>query len=119
MEIGKKVWVFSDGDLPPQGDEEPLGHEALMVTNYNDVPANIRLELLFEDKDPETDIDLKVDPKRVRCFRMDFPVGERQYTVKPGQYSLVLFSDVPVVCLYGRLDRRKDMAYYPIAGFSV
>jgi hypothetical protein len=24
-----------------------------------------------------------------------------------------------VVCLYGRLDRRPDMAYYPIAGYSI
>ena len=25
MELGKKTWVFADGDLPPQGQSEPLG----------------------------------------------------------------------------------------------
>ena len=50
MELGKKTWVFADGDLPPQGNEEPLGHEALMVVNNGDVEAEIELELLFEDR---------------------------------------------------------------------
>lgn len=31
---GRKNWVFCDGDLPPSGEQEPFGHEALMVTNH-------------------------------------------------------------------------------------
>ena len=119
MKIGKKIWVFSDGDLPPQGHQEPLGHESLMITNYNDRIASISLEILFDDKEPVKDIILNVEPKRVKCFRMDFPLGDKKYIIQPGQFSVVLFSDVPVVCLYGRLDRRKDMAYYPVGGFSM
>lgn len=119
MELGKKTWVFADGDLPPQGNEEPLGHEALMIVNNGDAPANIELELLFEDKDPVMGIHLSVPAKRVNCIRMDFPVGEEKISIPPGQYAVILQSDVPVVCLYGRLDRRPGMAYYPIGGFSV
>ena len=119
MELGKKTWVFADGDLPPQGNAEPLGHEALMVVNNGDAEAAIELEILFEDKDPVGGIHLSVPPKRVKCFRMDFPVGEEKFKIPFGQYAVILNSSIPVVCLYGRLDRRPDMAYYPITGFSV
>ncbi len=119
MELGKKTWVFADGDLPPQGDVDPLGHEAMMITNCSASFANITLEFLFEEDEPVEGIKLEVPAKRVRCFRMDFPIGEAGYMIPKGQYSVVVRSDVPVVVLYGRLDRRKDMAYYPIGGFSV
>jgi hypothetical protein len=117
MEIGKKTWVFADGDLPPHGDREPLGHEALMVVNNNSTVAKIELEILFEDKEPKTGIHIEVPPKRVNCFRMDYPIGNEAYQIPFGQYAVLLRSDVPVVCLYGRLDRRNDMAYYPIGAF--
>lgn len=119
MELGKRIWVFADGDLPPQGNEEPLGHEALMVVNNNDAVAHLELEILFEDKDPVSGVHLDAPAKRVTCYRMDFPVGEEKFQIPHGQYAVILRSDVPVVCLYGRLDRRPDMAYYPIAGYSV
>lgn len=119
MELGKKTWVFADGDLPPQGDREPLGHEALMIVNNNNEAAHITLELLFEDKDPVDGIHLEVPAKRVNCFRMDYPVGKEKFLIPHGQFAVILTSSVPVVCLYGRLDRRPDMAYYPIAGYSV
>ncbi|MBU3876646.1 hypothetical protein HGO97_012610 [Faecalicatena sp. AGMB00832] len=119
MEIGKKTWVFADGDLPPRGEEEPFGHEALMVVNSGEKDAKIRLDLLFDSKDPKEGILLHVPAKRVICFRMDEPLGEEQYQIGPGQFAVVLNSNVPVVAVYGRLDRRKDMAYYPVAGYSV
>jgi hypothetical protein len=119
MELGKKIWVFADGDLPPHGTEEPLGHEALMLVNHNERAANIELEFLFDNRDPVSGIHLKAPAKRVSCYRMDYPVGEEGFQVPFGQYALILKSDVPVVCLYGRLDRRSNMAYYPIAGYSV
>lgn len=118
MSLGKRTWVFADGDLPPHGTEEPLGHEALMVVNDGASDAHIELEFLFEDKEPKSGIHIEVKAKRVHCFRMDYPIGAERYQVPFGQYALILKSDIPVVCLYGRLDRRPDMAYYPIGGFS-
>ena len=41
MAIGKKTWVFADGDLPPQGNEGPFGHEALMVANSGERDAHL------------------------------------------------------------------------------
>lgn len=119
MELGKKTWVFADGDLPPQGDVEPLGHEALMIVNNNEIDAEMTIDLLFEDKGPKEGIKISVPAKRVNCFRMDFPLGEEGFLIPKGQFAVILNSNVSVVALYGRLDRRKDMAYYPVSGFSV
>lgn len=118
MEIGKKNWIFADGDLPPQGNKEPLGHEALMIVNNNRTQANIQLELLFEDKEPVSDININVQGKRVKCIRLDYPIGDKEYSIPFGQYALILTSDVPIVAVFGRLDRRMDMAYYSVAPYS-
>jgi hypothetical protein len=116
---GRKHWIFSDGDLPPAGDQEPLGHEALMVVNLNRKPAQLKLEVLFEDREPVRDIALRVDGERVRCFRLDKPLGESRYRIPFGQYALVVHSDLPVVAVFGRLDvRQANMAYYSVAGFA-
>jgi hypothetical protein len=117
--LGKKHWVFADGDLPPAGDKEPLGHEALMVTNLNRRPASIRLDVLFEDREPVRDIELRVEGERVKCFRLDKPLGPGGYRIPFGQYALVVHSDLPVVAVFGRLDvRQPNMAYYSVAGYS-
>lgn len=119
MKLGKNIWVFGDGDLPPQGNVEPLGHEALMVVNNNDEDAHLNLTVLYEDKDPVEGIRLTVPAKRVKCFRLDYPIGEQQYKIPFGQYALIVESQVPIVANFGRLDRRENMAYYPVQGFSV
>jgi hypothetical protein len=119
MSIGKKIWIFGDGDLPPQGSEEPLGHEALMVVNCTDEDARLELTVYFEDKEPVEGVVLIVPARRVRCFRLDAPVGEKPFKIPFGQYALMVKSSVPVVANFGRLDRRHDMAYYPVQGFSL
>lgn len=120
MAIGKKVWVFADGDLPPHpaGMGDPKAHEALMVVNNNEEQANLSVTLLFENADPKKDLILIVPPKRVNCFRMDQPIWGGDYVIPFGQYALIVESDIPVVAVFGRLDRRSDMAYYPVAPFA-
>jgi len=117
--LGKKRWVFGDGDLPPAGDKEPFGHEALMITNLNSRRASISIDVLFEDKEPERNIRLSVEGERVKCFRLDKPLGESRYAIPFGQYALVVKSDIPVVAVFGRLDvRQSNLAYYTVAGYS-
>lgn len=118
MSLGKKQWVFADGDLPPSGDLEPKAHEALMVVNMNQEDTVLNLTLYFDNKDPKEGIKLIVPSKRAICFRMDYPLGEEKYEVPFGQYALLVNSDLPVVAVFGRLDRRENMAYYPVQGFS-
>ncbi len=118
--LGKKTWVFADGDLPehPEGLGQPKAHEALMVVNYGEVAAHLKIDLLFENDEPKENLQLTVEPKRVACFRMDLPIWGDDYVIPYGQYALVVTSDEPIVAVFGRLDRRKDMAYYPVAPYT-
>jgi len=116
MNYGKNVWIFADGDMPPRGDEEPFGHEALTITNCTDTGAIVRVTVLFTDREPEQCV-LRVGARRVNCFRLDYPIGDEDYQIPKGQYSLILESNVPIVAVLGRLDRRKDFAYYEMDGF--
>lgn len=118
MNYGKNVWIFADGDMPPQGNEEPFGHEALTITNCTDTDAVVRVTVLFTDREPEYCV-LRVGARRVNCFRLDYPIGDEGYQIPKGQYSLILESNVPIVSVLGRLDRRKDFAYYEMDGFHM
>ena len=112
-ELGYKNYMFIDGDLPGQGDDMSLpGHEAMMITNKNEVDAHIIVNIYFEDKAPVKGLHLTIPAERVICTRMDLPICEEQYQIPFGQYSIELQSDIPVCACYGRLDRRYDLGYY-------
>lgn len=116
---GMKNWIFTDGDLPPKGDGDLPGHEALIITNVSDKKAEIRIDILFPDKDPKKDIRVEVQGERVLCIRLDEPFGDEMYQIPFGQYSLVLHSNIPVVATFGRLDvRQPNLAYYIVDGFG-
>ena len=119
MERGKTNWVFCDGYLPPHGDDPNFdGHEALMITNLNEQPAQIELSLIFEDKEPETGICYTLDGMRMICIRMDKPLGPKGIQLgEAEQYTVWVKSDVPICACFGRLDvRQSNMAYYSVAG---
>lgn len=118
-EKGMKHWVFCDGDLPPSGDREPLGHESLMIVNLNKGSAEIYIDILFEDKEPVKGILQILEGERVICLRLDKPIGEQKYQIPRGQYALVINSSLPVVAAFGRLDvRQPNMAYYSVQGYG-
>ena len=118
--LGKKIWVFTDGDLPPhpEGIGDPIAHEALMVVNNGTVAAELRVTLLFEEGEPKEDLKLVAPAKRVSCFRMDHKIWGDDYQIPSGQYALIIESSTPVVAVFGRLDRRKDVAYYAVAPYT-
>lgn len=119
MDSGKRNWVFADGDLPPKDGGAMEAHEAIMVVNLNDQPAHIEIKLLFDDRPPVTDIRYTVEGERVRCIRMDAPLGDNGYELPFGQYAVHLSCDLPVVAVFGRLDvRQPNLAYYPVQGYS-
>lgn len=107
------VWVIPDGDLPPPGDGELKGHESLIILNTGREKADVSLDFYFEDRPPVMGVAVSVDAERVRCFRLDQPLGAREYRVPCGQYALVVKSSVPVVVQFGRADvRQPNLAYY-------
>ena len=119
-EWGKRHWVFTDGDLPPAGDADLQGHEALIITNAGEEDAHLLVDVLFEDRAPHKGIEVEVAAERVLCIRLDKPFGKTPYQIPFGQYSLVLRSDVPVVATFGRLDvRQPNLAYYVVQGYGL
>ena len=118
---GKKVWIFPDGDLPPAGDPDlPLeAHESLIVLNTGDVQADIEIDVFFDNREPEMGLKVSVPPRRVNCFRIDAPLGDRGFQVPFGQYALRLRSTVPIVAQIGRADvRQVNLAYYTTMGYG-
>jgi len=121
MAEGHRTWIFPDGDLPPAGEEGlPLeGHESLIVLNTGDEDAHIEIDVYFEEREPETGLKVKVPARRVRCFRIDQPLGDRGFEVPFGQYALRLRSDVPIIAQIGRADvRQPNLAYYTTIGYG-
>jgi hypothetical protein len=115
---GSRVWFFPDGDLPPPGDVEPKGHESLLILNPNTEDADVRITVYYDHRDPDTIENLSVGAERVKCFRMDKPIGDEGYQVPFGQYALKIESSTPVVCQIGRMDvQQPNLAYYTVMGF--
>jgi hypothetical protein len=120
MNKGSKTWVFPDGDLPQPGDKEPFGHEALIILNINDQDTKIELDFYFEDGEPVKNITVAIKAERVKCFRLNDPIGDPSYQVPFGQYALVLRSEFPVIAQIGRMDiTQPNLAYYTTMGHSL
>ncbi len=119
--LGRKIWLFPDGELPPPGNKKPRGHESLIILNPNQKKARIAITVFYEDKAPEKIENLEVPGARVRCFRLDKPLGRKDYQIPVGQqYALMMESSIPVICQMGRMDiRQPNLAYYTTMGFSV
>ncbi|MBF0244364.1 MAG: hypothetical protein HQL31_03720 [Planctomycetes bacterium] len=114
---GSCIWFFPDGDLPPSGEVEPKGHESLVILNPNGEDAELSMSVYYEDRPAATVALGRVAAERVRCFRLDGPVGEPQYRIPFGQYALQITSTVPVICQIGRMDvRQANLAYYTVLG---
>lgn len=117
MMHGHLVWFFPDGDLPPPGDVEPKGHESLLILNPNGADAEICLTVFFEDRAAMTCTGFTIGAERVRCVRLDKPMGTEGFRIPYGQYALKVASNVPVICQLGRMDvRQPNLAYYTVIG---
>ena len=114
MTVGKKNWIIPDCELPPEGEGVLKGHESVVIVNDSNKPAVIKVTLFFVDKPAYTGITWEVQPKSVKCFRMN-NVGDMCGYIVPleTQYAMKLESTQPIVVQYGRLDNRQtNLAYY-------
>ena len=110
---GHFTWLVPDGDLPPKGDGDLEGHEALIILNTSTEKANIKMDIYFDDKEPVKDIPIEVGAERVSCLRLDKPLPVSGYQIPFGQYALRIKSDQKIVVQFGRLDvRQPNLAYY-------
>ncbi len=111
MAYGKKVWIFPDGSLPPVGANLIPGHESIIITNVSEQVANIKITLLYTDKDPVSFM-TQVDAMRVRCLRTNQEKDFGKYIPEiDEQYAIMLESDQPIVAQYGRAEPRAVNFY--------
>lgn len=117
MGYGKRVWVFPDAELPPEGVNIIPGHESIIITNTGGQDAHIKITLFYTDRDPATGIEVTVGAKRVRCLRTNEKADFGEKLAEIGeQYAIMLESDVPVVAQYGRAETR-EVAFYTTPGY--
>lgn len=116
MNYGKKVWIFPDAELPPVGVNCIPGHESVIITNVTDEQAQIKITLLYTDKEPVS-FTTTVDARRVRCLRTNEEKDFGAFTAAfEEQYAIMLESSVPVVAQYGRAEPRA-VAFYTTPGY--
>ena len=114
MALGKKKWIIPDCELPPEGEGVLKGHESVIIVNDTNKMAIVQVTLYFADQDCYKGIAWTVEPKRVRCFRMNDVQDMCGFVVpKETQYAMKLKSNRKIVVQYGRLDNRQmNLAYY-------
>ena len=116
MNYGKKVWIFPDAELPPQGVNLTPGHESVIITNVTDETAVVKFTLIYTDREPVT-FTAEVGARRVRCLRSNEERDFGAYTAIEGeQYAIMLESNVPVVAQYGRAEPRT-VNFYTTPGY--
>ncbi len=116
MNYGKKVWIFPDAELPPEGANLIPGHESVIITNVTDEDAQIKFTLFYDDKDPVS-FETVVKARRVRCMRSNKEEDFGKFTADFGvQYAIMLESSVPVVAQYGRAEPRT-VNFYTTPGY--
>ena len=118
--IGKKVWIIPDCELPKPGEGTAKGHESVIIVNDSDIDAEICVKLFFTDKDAYEGIKWTVKAGRVRCFRMNNLDDMCGFTVPfETQYAMKLSSNTEIVVQYGRLDNtQSNLAFYTTLGYA-
>ena len=115
-EYGKRVWIFPDAELPPEGVNVIPGHESIILTNVTDETANVTITLLYEDREPVS-FPVTVGARRVRCLRTNRASDFGEHTAVIGeQYAIMLESSCPIVAQYGRAETR-EVAFYTMPGY--
>ena len=99
---GARRWYFPDGYIPGGKKGYLVSHESLCIVNVSEETARIKIQFLFENKNPEIH-EITVLPKRSLHLRLD-RLGIPRCT----PYSIVAESSVPVVMQLSRLDVGKD-----------
>lgn len=118
MTYGHKTWIFPDAELPPRGVNSIPGHESIIITNTGTEDAHIKITLFYTDKEPNSDIEVNVKARRVRCLRTNEEKDFGEDTAVEGeQYAIMLESDVPVIAQYGRAETRA-VAFYTTPGYG-
>ncbi len=102
---GRRVWLIPDGYLPPRGEAELVGHEAVCLLNTGRRPARVTLTVYFEDCEPLRGIAVTVGAERTLHLRLDDPEALGGKAIPPETpYALRVESTEPICVQHSRMD---------------
>lgn len=108
-DVGRRRWAIAAGHAPSAATgPEPLmtSRDELSLLNAGDALANVRLHVVYADREPVGPFRIGVAPRRLRRLRINdliFPEAVRLDV----PYGLRIESDVPVVAQFTRQDTRQ------------
>jgi hypothetical protein len=106
--IGHRTWVVPGGRNPPGSrglEPEFTSRDELSLLNTGETPAEIRLTVYFENRDPAGPFGFEVGSGRVRTVRITDLIDPEAIPLGVG-YAVVVVASVPVVVQHFRLDTR-------------
>lgn len=107
--IGRTRWAIAEGYIPgwSNGPEPELeSHETCCILNAGDKPAQVRIHIYYEDRDPVGPYTLSVPARRTRHLRFN-ELKDPEPIPKETPFASVIESDVPIVVQHTRLDSRQ------------
>jgi hypothetical protein len=107
--IGRTRWAIAEGYIPgwSNGPEPELeSHETCCILNAGDKPAQVRIHVYYEDRDPVGPYTLSIPARRTRHLRFN-ELKEPEQIPKETPFASVIESDVPIVVQHTRLDSRQ------------
>lgn len=107
--IGRTRWAIAEGYIPgwSNGPEPELeSHETCCILNAGDQPAQVRIHVYYEDRDPAGPYTLSVPARRTRHLRFN-EFKDPEPIPKETPFASVIESDVPIVVQHTRLDSRQ------------
>ena len=107
--IGRKRWAIAEGYIPGKstGPKPELeSHETCCILNTGEAPANVRLTLYFEDREPVGPYGVEVPARRTLHLRFN-ALEDPEPVPRDTPYASVIESDVPIIVQHTRLDSRQ------------
>ena len=107
--IGHRRWAIAEGYIPAHShgpSPEMVSHETVCILNVSGEPAELRITVYFDDRDPAGPYRLRVEPQRtvhLRLGELDDPEPIPEAT----DYATLVESSVSVVVQHSRLDSRQ------------
>ena len=107
--IGRKRWAIAEGYIPGKSTgptPELESHETCCILNTGSAPANVRLTLYFEDREPVGPYGVEVPQRRTLHVRFN-ALEDPEPVPRDTPYASVIESDVPIIVQHTRLDSRQ------------
>ena len=107
--LGRTRWALAEGYIPP-GSHGPqpqmLSHETLCLLNTSDQDADVRITIIFSDRDPVGPYRVTVAARRTKHLRINDLADPAPVPIDT-DYACVVESSTPIVVQQTRLDSRQ------------